>query len=95
MRVTEQERQLTEVIRAVGYGEMYAVRLGANPPAPTLTLTTSAAMRDLLELLRGKVSQIDVLTIHAGEPTLVELDYQEHGFRCRKKIKLPTAPAEG
>ncbi|MEL7591636.1 MAG: hypothetical protein AAGU17_10140 [Anaerolineaceae bacterium] len=91
--VSTNEQELLKVIREVEYGELYGVEIAAQEPE--LEALVSTAERDLLEVIRGGLQYIDVLTIHNGEPSIAELDYQQAGFRCRKKIKFPTVRAEG
>jgi hypothetical protein len=93
MRVTSAEQTLVETIQKLRFGEMYSLKVGQTPDVQ-FPLTTSANVRDLLELLR-EWGRVDVLTVHEGEPVTAELDYQENGYRCRKRIKFPTTKTEG
>lgn len=91
--VSDSEAALIEAMRNLRYGEMFSVEIDARPAGQAMKV--SANVRSLLELTRDGMQHIDVLTVHEGEPVLAEIDYQDRGFRCRKRIKFPTTKTEG
>lgn len=91
--VSSEEMMLLGAIRELGYGYMYGVRVEEHKP--DLPLEVTHAEKDFLEAIRNGLQEIDVLTVHGGEPTVAETDYKHNGFRCRKKIRFPTVKTEG
>jgi hypothetical protein len=88
VKVSKRERDLILGMRSLKFGEMFGVEVPDEPYTEDLKVTGNE--QDLLTLLRNGLMYIDVLTIHNGEPTLVETDLICNGFRSRKKHKLPT-----
>ncbi len=93
IEVSDSEAALIETMQNLRYGEMFSVEIDARPAGQAKKV--SANVRSLLEWIRDGAQHIDVLTVHEGEPVLAEIDYQHHGFRCRKRIKFPTTKTEG
>lgn len=79
--------ELLETIRSLGYGEMFGVVVRDDPQ--TVQVEVNENERDLIKWLEEN-SEIDILTVHNGKPVLIETDFERCGFRCRKKLKLPT-----
>jgi hypothetical protein len=85
--VSKNESGLLETMRSIGYGEMFSVEVPDALYTVPQELSTSEA--DLIEFIRSGHPHIDVLRIHAKEPTCAEVDFKENGFSCRKKYKFP------
>jgi hypothetical protein len=75
--------------RKIGYGELYGVEIPDE--VRTVQALLSPCENDLIELIRDGQQELSVLHVHQSQPALAELDYVEKGFRCRKKVKFPTA----
>ena len=78
---------LLKTIRSLEYGEVFGVVIDENPRTVEVELNENEI--DLVRWLEEN-SEIDILTVHSGKPVLIETDFEQNGFRCRKKIKLPT-----
>lgn len=91
--VSSSELKLLSLIREIGYGEMFGVEI--LPDTYDLKVEVTEAEKSLLDTVRGGFQYIDVLTIHNGAPIVAEVDFQDSGFRCRKKLRFPTVKAEG
>ena len=85
--VSKKEKDLLDTIRGLGYGEIFGAEIQDAPK--TIHVDVSVYGQDLIDLLRSGVQYIDVLTVHAGEPVMAEIDQESYGFRCRKKTKFP------
>lgn len=79
--------KLLSTIRELGYGEMFGVTV--NETGETIEAELNQNERELVAWLEEN-SEIDILTVHNGKPVLLEVDYKQNGFRCRKKVKFPT-----
>lgn len=91
--VSTPEYLLLEVIKEIQYGELFGVQV--DDQDKWIEYEISPAMLDLVGYIREGAQHIDILTVHNGQPVLAETDLKLNGFRCRKKIKFPTAHAEG
>jgi hypothetical protein len=85
--VSKNESSLLQTMRSVRFGEMFSVEIPDDLYKVPEELTTSEA--DLIEFIRSGHPHLDVLRIHAGEPTCAEIDFVMNGFSCRKKAKFP------
>jgi hypothetical protein len=90
LKVSHAEKALILASRAVRFGELFGVELNeVAGELPSEWIEASANETDLLQQIRAGNTHIDVLTVHQGEPVLIENDLILNGFRCRKKTKLP------
>jgi hypothetical protein len=92
--LTLEELDLYHAIKDTGYGEIFGIEIPISGDY-RFSQDVSENFRDLLTLIRSGIHTISVLTLHQGEPVLVELDEKIGDFRCRKKIKIPTVKTEG
>ena len=88
MKLSEAEILLQEAIKEIQCGEMYGVEIPQQKLVKAREV--SGNFLSLLEELRDGVTYVDVLTIHQGEPVMMEIDCKINDFRCRKKTKFPT-----
>ena len=91
--IPEAVEKLLRTTRELQFGEIFGVEI--DPRTRMVHAQVSANERDLAHFIEDGNCYIDVLTVHQSEPVTAELDYENRGFRCRKKIKFPTAKAEG
>jgi hypothetical protein len=85
--VSKSEKKLLDATRYVRFGEMFSVEVPDGFYEVPEQLSTAEA--DLLNFIRSGHPHIDILSVHAGEPTCAEIDFCLNGFRCRKKARFP------
>jgi len=85
--VSKNESVLLNTMRSIQFGEMFSVDVPDALYTVPEDISTSEA--DLIEFIRNGHPHLDVLRIHAGEPTVAEVDFVMNGFSCRKKAKFP------
>jgi len=83
---------LQEAMSSIGYGEMYGVEVPET--SGKTIIEASANLRDLNWIIEQGQRKFDVITVHQGKPVYFETDQIVGGFRCRKKVKLPTVQTE-
>ncbi len=88
VRISREEQKLIETIQKIGYGEIYSPKTEIQPH--TEILEVSANIADLLDLVRSG-TPISIIIIHQYEPVYAEVDQLMDGFRCRKKVRFPSA----
>ena len=87
--VPEAVEKLLRTTRELQFGEIFGVDI--DPRTKMVNVQVSRNERDLASFIEDGNGYIDVLTIHQSEPVTAELDHESRGFRCRKKVKFPTA----
>lgn len=92
--VPETIKNLLRTTREIRYGELFGVDLDMRGSRETIFV--SLAEKDLIRMITDEgIVYIDVLTVHQGDPVIVEMDQELNGFRCRKKVKLPLENING
>ena len=86
LSVNRGEMALLDDIEEVGFGELYQVCAGQDPPTRVIQLSERSA--NFIKALRA-LGNFKKVVIHEGEPSLAELDgHTSNGTACLKKIKF-------
>jgi hypothetical protein len=83
--LNETELQLVDLFEAVGYGEIYDVRITAEPGHIPREVGERTAR--CLKQLR-KLGRANKIVVHDSEPAYMEIDQKINGFDCLIKTKL-------
>ena len=83
--LNEAELQLVDLFEAIGYGEIYDVRLTTEPGLTPRDVSdrTARCIRQL-----RKLGHVNKIVVHDSEPAYLEVDQNINGFDCLVKTKL-------
>ena len=83
--LNESELQLVDLFEAIGYGEIYDVRITGEPGHIPREVGDRTAR--CIKQLR-KLGHVGKIVVHDSEPAYLEVDQNINGFDCLIKTKL-------